>query len=172
MSSKSTNPALNSSYTNLQLLLLIFLRVVIGWHFLYEGLAKLLNPYWSSAGYLIESKWIFSGFFKTIAACPPALKTVDFLNTWGLMVIGLALILGVLDRAACLAGAVFLFLYYISTPPFVGYSYSIPQEGSYVIVNKNLVELGALLVLAAFPTGRNIGLERLLFGPSKRLNNR
>ncbi len=172
MSSKNGNLVLNSSYTNLQLWLLVFLRILIGWHFLYEGLAKLLNPYWGSAAYLLESKWLFSGIFKTIVAYPAALKAVDFLNTWGLMAIGLALMLGILDRAACLAGAVLLFLYYISNPPFIGYSYSIPQEGSYVIVNKNLVELGALLVLAAFPTGRIIGLDRLLSGPPKRLSNK
>ena len=40
---------------------LVTLRFLIGWHFLYEGISKLLNPYWSSAAYLLDSKWIFSG---------------------------------------------------------------------------------------------------------------
>ena len=38
---------------------LVTLRFLIGWHFLYEGISKLLNPYWSSAAYLLDSKWIF-----------------------------------------------------------------------------------------------------------------
>jgi len=40
--------------------LFTILRIFIGWHFLYEGLAKLFSP-WSSAGYLMESQWLFSG---------------------------------------------------------------------------------------------------------------
>ena len=28
------------------------LRVVVGWHFLYEGIAKLTSPSWSAAGYM------------------------------------------------------------------------------------------------------------------------
>ena len=28
---------------------LVVLRVLIGWHFLYEGVSKLINPYWRSA---------------------------------------------------------------------------------------------------------------------------
>ena len=40
-------------YTSWQTAILVVLRVFIGWHFLYEGLVKLLNPYWSAAGYLV-----------------------------------------------------------------------------------------------------------------------
>ena len=42
-----------------QLYGLVTLRVLIGWHFLYEGISKIINPYWSSAAYLLDSKWIF-----------------------------------------------------------------------------------------------------------------
>ena len=39
-----------------QLYGLVTLRVLIGWHFLYEGISKVINPYWSSAAYLLDSK--------------------------------------------------------------------------------------------------------------------
>jgi len=141
-----------------QLYLLTLLRVLIGWHFLYEGLAKLFSSYWSSADYLMESKWIFSGLFKALAASPAVLKVVDWLNIWGLILIGLALMLGLGERIACWAGALLLFLYYLAAPPLVGYNYSLPQEGSYVIVNKNLIEMAALLVLSVFRTSQHLGL--------------
>lgn len=146
-----------------QLYLLTLLRIMIGWHFLYEGLAKLFNPYWTSADFLLQSKWIFSGLFKAIVASPTILKIVDWLNIWGLILIGLALMLGFGERIACWAGAILLFLYYLATPPFSGYSYAIPQEGSYVIVNKNLIEMVALLVLGVFHTSRVYGLEYFFF---------
>ena len=80
------------------------MRVLIGWHFLYEGIAKLLNPYWSSAAYLLESKWIFSGLATTIVANPTLLTMVDNINMWGLTLIGLALPLGIVERPAALVG--------------------------------------------------------------------
>ena len=144
---------------------LVALRLVIGWHFLYEGLAKLLNPYWTSAGYLAESQWWFSGVFLAIAASPTAVTIVDYLNMWGQTLIGLGLMLGLFTRWATLAGVALLALYYIVAPPFAGYTYPMPAEGSYLIVNKVLIELAALLVLLAYPTERTFGLDRIAGGP-------
>lgn len=154
-------------YSNFQLTALVALRMLIGWHFFYEGLTKLLNPYWTSAGYLSEAQWWFQGMFLNLAGSPSTLAIVDFLNVWGLVFIGLGLMLGFLTRAATIAGIVLLVLYYIAAPPFVGYVYSMPTEGSYLFVNKVLIELAALVVLLAFPTGRRVGLDRLIFWKSK-----
>ena len=44
----------------------------------------------------------------------------------------------------------------------MGYFYSIPTEGSYLIVNKNLVELCALVVILVTGSGRFAGLDRIL----------
>jgi hypothetical protein len=97
-----------------------------------------------------------------IAANPTAVTAVDFLNQWGLVAIGLGLMLGALARSATIAGVVLLALYWIVAPPFAGATYTMPAEGSYVLVNKVLVELGALLVVWAFPTSRVFGLDRYL----------
>ncbi len=91
-------------YSNLQLTALAIMRMMIGWHLLYEGISKVINPYWSSAGYLMESKWIFAGWFQSIVANPTALKIVDFLNEWGLIAIGVGLIAGCLAQIATIAG--------------------------------------------------------------------
>ncbi len=153
----------DKDYTTFQVFTLVFLRMLIGWHFLYEGIAKLLNPYWTSAGFLSETKGLFSGFFTAIAGNPSLLKMVDFLNIWGQIVIGLALIVGLLTAGACIAGILLLFLYYVCNPPFVGYTYTMPSEGSYLVVNKILIEMAALGILLAFPTGKILGLDRLIF---------
>lgn len=153
-------------YSNFQVTALVALRILIGWHFFYEGLAKLLNPYWTSAGYLAEAQWWFQGWFLSLAANPSALAVADFLNAWGLVLIGVGLMLGCLTRIATITGIVLLLLYYIAAPPFVGYVYSMPAEGSYLIVNKVLIEAAALFVLLAFPTGRIVGLDRLIFWKS------
>ncbi len=147
-------------YTVGQTTFLVTLRTLIGWHFLYEGLAKLSNPDWSSAAYLLDSKGFMSGFFHSLTYKPSVLQTVDFLNEWGLVLIGLGLILGLFTRISVFSGIVLLALYYLSHPPFPGLVFSVPAEGSYMIVNKTLIELSALLVLYVFPT--RIGLDAII----------
>lgn len=150
------------NYTKFQLTTLVILRMIIGWHFLYEGLVKLFNPYWSSAGFLLEAKGMFKGLATSLVASPTSLKVVDFLNEWGLILIGAGLIVGCFTRMASISGIVLLLLYYIFHPPLIGYTYTTPVEGSYLIVNKVLIELFALLVLTVFPTGKILGLDRLI----------
>jgi thiosulfate dehydrogenase [quinone] large subunit len=140
------------------------LRVVIGWHFLYEGVAKLTSPSWSSAGYLRQARGPFAGLFRWLASEPNLLANADLITMWGLTVVGLLLMLGLFTRLASLAGIGFLVLFYVANPPFVGYFYSIPTEGSYLIVNKNLVELCALVVILMTGSGRFAGLDRIVHG--------
>ncbi len=142
---------------------LALLRIVVGWHFLYEGIAKLLTPKWSAAGYLDISRWIFAGFFHWMAATPPVLKAVNFLNIWGLILVGLALLLGAFTRAVSIVGMGLLLMYWLANPPLVGLGLSIPAEGSYLIVDKNMVEFFGLALLAVFSAGKYFGLDALIF---------
>jgi thiosulfate dehydrogenase [quinone] large subunit len=161
--SKTTDPGLYGSYSTAQMSLLVILRLVIGWHFLYEGISKLLNPNWSSIGFLLDSKGPLGGMFQAMAGNPDLVNLIDFSNAWGLTAIGLGLITGLLSQIASLAGMVLLAFYYLSHPPLVGIEYAIPNEGSYLWVNKNLIEFFALWVLFLFPTGHRIGLDRFIF---------
>ena len=150
-------------YTHAQLSWLVILRVAIGWHFLYEGLVKLMNPNWSSVGFLLDSRGFLESFFHSLTTNPSTVNIIDQLNIWGLILIGLGLILGFLARPACIFGIVLLAAYYLSHPPFVGLRYAVPSEGSYLIVNKNLIELIALAVLFVFPSSKYIGIDRFIF---------
>jgi uncharacterized membrane protein YphA (DoxX/SURF4 family) len=136
----------------------------VGWHFLYEGISKLFIPNWTSAGFLEMSRWVFADAFRWIAATPTLLHMVDLINIWGQVFIGLGLIAGCMTRLASVAGASMLCLYYLANPPFIGMDFGVPSEGSYLIVNKNLIEMVALIVVALFPTGRILGLDGLLAG--------
>ena len=148
-----------------QLYGLVTLRVLIGWHFLYEGVSKLINPYWSSAAYLLDSKGPFSGLAETIVSNPTLLSISDYVNMWGLTLVGASLLLGLFSRYTVLIGMGLVILYYLFAPPLLGLEYSRPGEGSYIIVNKNLIEACALWVIHSFPTSHVIGLDRLLSNP-------
>jgi thiosulfate dehydrogenase [quinone] large subunit len=146
------------------LIAITVMRVFVGWHFLYEGLAKLTSPSWSAAGYMKQARGPFAEMFRSLAAQPNLLANADLVTMWGLTLVGLCLMLGLFTRLASLGGIAFLLLFYLCNPPFVGYFYSIPSEGSYLVVNKNLVELCALVVIFATGSGRFAGLDRILHG--------
>lgn len=150
-------------YNSTQAFFLVALRIAIGWHFLYEGLVKLLSASWTSSGYLMDSKGFMAPVFRSMASNPDVLKIIDFLNEWGLVLIGLGLILGMFTRIAAIAGMMLLAFYYLSHPPFIGYSYALPSEGSYFIVDKIMIELIALGVIYSFPSQFIIGIDRLIF---------
>lgn len=125
------------------------LRMAIGWHFLYEGLAKIVMPGgWSSAGYLRMSRWFAAPLFRHIADTPALLSVCDWLNMWGLTLIGLALLLGVAVRPAAAGGIVLLVLYYIAHPPFLAES----AEGHFLWIDRNAVEAVALAAVMGLPS--------------------
>jgi uncharacterized membrane protein YphA (DoxX/SURF4 family) len=99
------------------------------------------------------------------ASANPAsgVRTLDLATSWGLTIIGACLLLGLFTRLACVGGASFLLLLYLSMPPFPW----LPEpprapEGHYLFVSKNLIEMLALLVLATTASGRWAGLDGLL----------
>ena len=147
------------TFTTFQLTTLVLLRLLIGWQILYEGISKLLIPNWSSAVFLRESQWILSGFSNWIISHDGVLQVVDFLNTWGLIAIGLGLMLGLFARLAAIAGAALIFVYYLNSPPLLGLEYTLPAEGNCLIFNKTLIEAVALIILVVFPTSSILGLD-------------
>jgi thiosulfate dehydrogenase [quinone] large subunit len=114
--------------------------------------------------FLQESKWILSGFSGWIISHPGVLSAVDFLNTWGLIAIGAGLILGLFTRTAAISGAILIFIYYLNAAPLIGLEYTVPSDGSNLIINKTLIESVALVALAAFPSGSFAGLDMLISG--------
>jgi uncharacterized membrane protein YphA (DoxX/SURF4 family) len=89
------------------------------------------------------------------------LDWIDFLTRWSLTIIGGLLLAGLLTRTACVAGALYLLMFYLSMPPFPGLPANPRAEGHYLFVNKNLIEMLALLALATTQSGRWLGLDGL-----------
>lgn len=150
-------------YTNWQIFSITLLRVLIGWHFLYEGLIKLYTPAWSAKSYLEGAIGPFASLFENMAQNNSILNIVNVANEWGLILIGLGLFIGLFSKPCKLSGIALLLLYYLAYPPFAGFGTNIHVEGSYWIVNKNLIEMAALFVLLVFPSSKITGLDKFLF---------
>jgi uncharacterized membrane protein YphA (DoxX/SURF4 family) len=140
---------------------LTLLRILIGWQFLYEGIIKIINPAWTARPFLEGSRWIFGDLFRWMISGNTGMWIVDTANAYGLTLIGIALILGLFTRLASWGGVALLAMYYIAYPPFGGFSYGAPSEGGYLIVNKNMIELFALVMLAFTDAGKFYGIDSL-----------
>jgi thiosulfate dehydrogenase (quinone) large subunit len=160
----------DTTYRPLQQFALITLRTVIGWHFLYEAYYKIWSPAWSPAGKPL-ARWTSAGYLK--GASGPLAGLFRWLvdkdwTPWidrsvkiGLLLIGLSLILGLFTRIGATGALFFLSLFYLLYVPLTG----VPQqgnEGTYLIVNKTLIEAVAVAVLLVFDTGAIAGLDLLL----------
>jgi thiosulfate dehydrogenase (quinone) large subunit len=146
---------------------LVLLRTLIGWHFLYEGYFKLLHPAWSragqpleafaSVGYLRNASGPLAGLFNRLAD-PAWAPWIDNGVAILLLITGLLLMLGLFTQLGCSVALLMLIVFYVSAMPLQG----LPEpraEGTYLIVNKNLIEATAVAVLLAFRTGRFAGLD-------------
>jgi len=149
-------------YARVQTVALALLRILIGWHFLYEGIAKLQKPNWSAASFLLQARGPLTDLFHWIANSREVLGYVNLTNIWGLILIGAGLMLGCFTRTASGAGLLLILLYYFCNPPFVGYFYSLPSEGNYLIINKNMVEAAGLLVTLVMGSGRYYGMDLII----------
>lgn len=123
----------------------------------------MFTPNWSAYGYLIDSKGIFASLFVNLAENPEMLSMANFINTWGLTLVGLSLVLGLFTNIGYVGAICFLLLYYLSHPPLLFAEYILPAEGSYLWVDKNLILMVTMVVLLLFPTSKIIGFDRLIF---------
>lgn len=155
--------SIQTNYSNWQTFSLSLLRVLIGWHFLYEGLIKLYTPAWTAKPYLEGAIGPFASLFKSMAQNQSILNMVNIANEYGLVLIGLGLFLGLLSNSCKILGIILLSFYYLAYPPFAGLGINTHVEGSYWIVNKNLVEMAALFVLLVFPSSHLTGIDKFLF---------
>lgn len=148
----------NPKFTSVQTFSLVLMRLLIGWHFLYEGVIKLYSPSWTAKGYLLSATYMQS-FFGWLAS-ESMISLVDTLNIAALVLVGISLIIGFKTKWASIIGIGLLLMYYFAHPPFPGYPQG-PSEGSYWLVNKNLIEAAALFVVFLFPTDFVFGIEKL-----------
>ena len=110
----------------------------------------------------LDSKGFASDFFVKLTQDESLMSLVNVCNEWALFLIGLGLTLGCLYRLASVGGMILLAMYTLSHPSFIGATYLQPFEGSYLWIDKNLVELAALGLLCVFPTSQIIGFDRVL----------
>lgn len=134
-----------------QKIFLFLLRISTGWLMFYAGIVKILDPNWSAAGYLGGAK-TFAGFYQWFLR-PDILPLTNFINEWGLALLGVSLILGIFVRLSSVLGALLMLLYYF---PVLQFSYIPPHS---YIIDDHIIYALVLLFFAANKAGKIWGLD-------------
>jgi thiosulfate dehydrogenase [quinone] large subunit len=133
------------------------IRLCLGWTFLWPFLDKTFGlghetasaDAWISGGnptegFLSHSAGPFSGIYQSIAGA----GVVNVLFMTGLLAIGVALLLGIAMRPACIAGATMFILMWTA---------SLPPENN-LFMDDHIIYALVLISLAAVGAGKTLGL--------------
>lgn len=137
--------------TDFQKISLFLLRVAMGWMMFYAGITKVIDPAWSATWYLKGAK-TFAGFYQWLTS-PGILPIVNFMNEWGLTLLGLSLIFGVFVRLSSFLGILLMLLYYF---PILDFPYPNPHS---FLVDEHIIYAVVLALFVSFRAGRMWGLE-------------
>ena len=150
---------------------IVLLRVAMGWIFLQAGLEKYtsggldtvaddpLTGGWTASGYL-EFALHPDNPLKDLFADMAGYSFIDPLVVWGQILIGLALILGVVVRWSAFWGAVMMLFFWLSHLQG-GLLAGLPLEHGWV-VDETIVYAVLLFGLGAIGAGRILGLDARL----------
>jgi thiosulfate dehydrogenase [quinone] large subunit len=96
--------------------LILFFRVAMGWTFLYAGVTQIIDPHFTVAGFLGTTK-TFHSFYGWFAS-PGMAPVTNILVPWGHLLIGLALVTGLMVRVSGAFGILLFILYYFAHMDF------------------------------------------------------
>ena len=138
--------------TQTQKLLLLSLRIAIGWVFFYAAYQQISDPNWTAATFLGQTRTAHD-FFAWFAS-PSQVSVTNFLVKWGHLLIGLSLIFGFLLRLSAFLAAILMFAYYLGHLdfPFV-------DDQSNFLIDYHLIYAGLLWYLMAARAGYFYGLD-------------
>jgi len=126
---------------------------------LLRDLDKPFNDALSVAKFRLSKAQVDRGPVPEPAAVASDLDRINFVTRWGLTIVGACLLLGLFSRTACVAGAGFLLLFFLAMPALPWLPANPRAEGHYQFIDKNIIEMIALLTLATTQSGKWLGLD-------------
>jgi len=127
---------------------ILILRVLLGIIFIIPGWQDITNPKFSADSFLTKVAY---GPFQSFYAGMAGNQTVSLLVAWGLFLIGLCLLLGLLVKPAASLGIVMMILFYFARFP--------PKHN---IIDEHIVYAAVLFALIVFEAGKFIGADKYL----------
>jgi len=132
--------------------LTLFFRLAMGWTFLYAGVTQVTDSKFTVAGFLGTTKTFHSLFMWFVS--PEFAPVTNILVPWGHLLIGLALVVGLLVRVSGAFGILLMITYYFAHMDF-------PYVESHFnfIMDYHLVYAAAIAYVMAARGGEVFGLD-------------
>lgn len=134
---------------------LVLLRVAFGVLFFLSGISKLGD--WSASAYLLGATGPFAAWFQSLAGSP----VIDALNAWGMILIGAALIGGLLVRPAAVGGIAMMVLYYFA---------HFTENTAHGYIDEHIIYALVFFLFVAGGAGHAFGLNALAMRSLRRPN--
>ena len=131
---------------------ILFFRLTMGWTFLYAASHQVFVPGWSVAGFLSRTT-TFNWLFAPLAS-PEIAPAVSFLVSYGHLLIGLSLLVGLMVRVSAVFVALLMLVYWLAHMDFPYIS-----DTNNFIIDSHIVYAGVLVFLIARHAGHVWGLD-------------
>lgn len=142
---------------------IVALRFAVGWHLFLEGYGKLVTSQWWAQAPDASASGPLAPLLRRMSESPWLFVAAERTTSYGLMVLGLLLMVGLLTRTASFLAIALLAAYLLAHPPLPVTGFLLPNaEGTGMYVNPTLIELLGLVASFAFDSGRIAGLDVLL----------
>jgi thiosulfate dehydrogenase [quinone] large subunit len=136
--------------------LVVFLRVAIGWTFLWAGVRQVfITPDFSVASFLSHTKTFHDVF--SVFMVPSLVGITSFLVKWGHLLIGLSLVSGLLVRISGTFGMLLMGMYY-----FAHMDFPYIEAQTNLLVDYHLVYIAVIAYLIQRRAGHVWGLDGLV----------
>lgn len=135
----------------------LVLRAVTGALFLSTGWSKITSD-WSAASYLSSANGPLADWFHSLAGS----GFIDTVNAWGLFLLGVAILLGLMLRPASILGAMLMVLYYLA---------HFTQNTANGLIDEHIILIAILALFAAGGAGHAFGLNAVVLGNLRKPNS-
>ena len=132
--------------------LIVFFRLAMGWTFLYAASHQVFVPGWSVAGFLNNTKTFHDLF--AVFATPTTAPIVSFVVSYGHLLIGLSLIVGLFVRVSASFGILLMILYWMAHMDF-----PYIETRNNFLLDFHIVYAGVMMYLIVKRAGHVWGLD-------------
>lgn len=141
--------------SNAERSLVLFFRFAMAWTFIYAASHQVFDPSFTVVGFLSRTK-TFHDFFSLFTTASMAPITT-FLVSYGHLLIGLSLLLGVMVRVSAAFGVLLMLIYWMAHMdfPFV-------ESRNNFLLDYHIVYAGVLIYLIVKSAGHVFGLDAWL----------
>lgn len=132
--------------------IILYFRFAMAWTFLYAASHQVFDPTFSVAGFLSHTKTFHD--FYAVFTIPSVAPIITFLVSYGHLLIGLSLLLGLMVRVSATFGIMLMLVYWTAHMdfPFI-------ESTNNFLVDYHLVYAGVLVYLIAKRAGHVFGLD-------------